>query len=194
MEECEGVGRAEARLAAAGAGSEGTSDLGEQWRLEVRLSHRTTFLKADGPHEEIRRRRRGSAGRPQSALPGAAGRTLRGASQARRALQEVTFYNIFSKYKLTSIYITETLESIKLLEHGLNLQARARPFHVALKTFSDPPSAVILRGMTSGSVPPPARRLSPRLRLSPGHSGPPCTSFFVNLVPLCPRSDSPFKV
>lgn len=47
----------------------------------------------------------------------------------------MAFYNTFSKYKLTSIYIMENLESIKLLKHCLNLQAQVTPFRVALKLF-----------------------------------------------------------
>ena len=63
--------------------------------------------------------------------PGAGG----GEREPRRAIQGVTFYNIFSEYKLTSIYIMENLESGKLLKHWLNLQAQVTPFHVALKLF-----------------------------------------------------------
>ena len=58
-----------------------------------------------------------------------------GGQKTRRAFQRVAFYNTFSKYKLTSIYIMENLESIKLLKHCLNLQAPVTPFRVALKLF-----------------------------------------------------------
>lgn len=77
---------------------------------DTRLSGAPTevhFLQGFSPAEAPK------AGRPGHSEAAAAGDTA-GGREARRAFQEVTFYNIFSKYKLTSIYIVETLESIKL--------------------------------------------------------------------------------
>lgn len=43
--------------------------------------------------------------------------TMGESKETRKAFQDVIFYNICSKNKLTSIYIMENLESIKLLKH-----------------------------------------------------------------------------
>lgn len=69
------------------------------------------FLREFSPAEAPK------AGRPGHSEAVAAGDTGGWDGEARkaqRAFQEVTFYNIFSKYKLASICIMETLESIKL--------------------------------------------------------------------------------
>ena len=63
--------------------------------------------------------------RPQGREPGHSKAAPRGARGRAESLggpsKERHFITFFSKYKLTSIYIMENLESIKLLEHWLHL-------------------------------------------------------------------------